>query len=58
MTPNKEDYIKTIYKLGGKDELQRIKPSTKCWTTASTTDVEQAWSMMVRSHHIRWQGAN
>jgi|GEM_PF-6785364 len=21
MTPNKEDYIKTIYKLGGKDEF-------------------------------------
>jgi len=28
MTPNKEDYLKAIYKLGGMEELV----NNKCWT--------------------------
>ena len=41
MTPNKEDYIKTIYKLGGKDEFVTNKAINQMLdlSAASTTEM-------------------
>ena len=59
MTPNKEDYIKTIYKLGGKDEFKRIKAINQMLdlSAASTTEMLNKLVLDGTVEYIRYKGA-
>ena len=59
MTPNKEDYIKTIYKLGGKDEFVTNKAINQMLdlSAASTTEMLNKLVLDGTVEYIRYKGA-
>ena len=59
MTPNKEDYIKTIYKLGGKDEFVTNKAINQMLdlSAASTTEMLNKLVHDGTVEYIRYKGA-
>ncbi len=59
MTPNKEDYIKTIYKLGGKDEFVTNKAINQMLdlSAASTTEMLNKLVNDGTVEYIRYKGA-
>lgn len=59
MTPNKEDYIKTIYKLGGRDEFVSNKAINQMLnlSAASTTEMLNKLVHDGTVEYIRYTGA-
>lgn len=59
MTPNKEDYIKVIYKLGGNHEIVSNKSITKMLQISAASTTEMLNKLVTEDYvvYVRYKGA-